>query len=67
MTNGTLPFGPYLINTKTGVVFSVARLYSDPLHAFLGGGIIHDAATQKYKSSHTNVSHSTDLTGLECL
>lgn len=53
--------GPYLIDTASGKVHTVARLFDDPFHAFLGGGIKYDPSTKKYRSLHINVLHSPSL------
>lgn len=50
-----LPNGPYLIDSRSGTVYAVARRYKDTLHAFLGGGIDFDRSTGKYKHLNTTV------------
>lgn len=51
-TSVPLPDGPYILQTTTGQMFAVSKLFDDKFHAFIGGSLKFDSLSGSFEWMH---------------
>lgn len=51
-----IPDGPYILQTMTGQVFAVSKLFEDKYQAFIGGSFRPDSSSVFFEWMHGEVS-----------
>lgn len=54
-TSGQIPDGPYIMQTTTGQIFAVSRLFDDNFQAFIGGSLEFDSLSGSFEWMHEEV------------
>ena len=54
-TSVPLPDGPYILQTTTGQMFAVSKLFDDKFHAFIGGSLKFDSLSGSFEWMHEEV------------